>query len=165
MVTRRRGSEGRYGRWLLLVALLFGIVTMHTLGHPSAHGSDHGTSHGPQGPTAEAGAHRPATPDFHGSHEPPAEAVHVPAPAPAAANAADHAAPSTSHGGEGQGFDPASVCLAVLGALGVALLIVRLVVRRSGTALVVVDGRRLRALWPIPPPPRTHLTLLSVLRI
>ncbi|MFI1399580.1 DUF6153 family protein [Streptomyces sp. NPDC020681] len=37
---------GRCGRWGLLVALLFGIATMHTVGHPSpSHGTEHAAPH------------------------------------------------------------------------------------------------------------------------
>ncbi|MEV0259547.1 hypothetical protein AB0H82_35545 [Streptomyces sp. NPDC050732] len=41
-MARTRSRTG-HGQWLLLVALLFGIVTMHTLGHPSGgSGGGHG---------------------------------------------------------------------------------------------------------------------------
>lgn len=43
-MARTRGGTG-HGQWLLLAALLFGIVTMHTVGHPSG-GSGGGSAHG-----------------------------------------------------------------------------------------------------------------------
>ncbi|MEV5506905.1 hypothetical protein [Streptomyces orinoci] len=59
---RHASKPGRYGRLLLLAALLLGIVTMHTLGHPSggsAHGAGIGPAHmapGPAHPASAAGA-------------------------------------------------------------------------------------------------------------
>ncbi|MFK4064264.1 hypothetical protein [Streptomyces sp. NPDC029674] len=47
-------SHPGHGQLLLLVALLFGIVTMHTLGHPS--GDPGGGPHGGGGHVADAGA-------------------------------------------------------------------------------------------------------------
>ncbi|MFJ3217494.1 hypothetical protein ACIPLC_16445 [Kitasatospora sp. NPDC086801] len=48
-----RPAAPRALRLLLLAALLLGIVTMHTLGHPSAGG--HGTDHGPTRHAVSAG--------------------------------------------------------------------------------------------------------------
>lgn len=36
-MARTRSGTGRWQRLLLFAALLFGIVVMHTLGHPSGH--------------------------------------------------------------------------------------------------------------------------------
>ncbi|SCE60633.1 hypothetical protein GA0115261_110331, partial [Streptomyces sp. OspMP-M43] len=33
----RTSGSGTYGQLILLAALLFGIVTMHTVGHPAEH--------------------------------------------------------------------------------------------------------------------------------
>ncbi|MFD4632712.1 hypothetical protein ACFVYR_13060 [Streptomyces sp. NPDC058284] len=43
-MARTRGRTG-HGQLLLLAALLFGIVTMHTLGHPSGHPPDRPSGH------------------------------------------------------------------------------------------------------------------------
>ncbi len=40
----RRRATAWCGRLLLFAALLLGIVTMHTFGHPSAHASSHASS-------------------------------------------------------------------------------------------------------------------------
>ncbi|MFD4140465.1 hypothetical protein [Streptomyces sp. NPDC058572] len=86
----------RWGQLILLVALLCGIAAMHTTGHPSAE-SGHA-------------AHRPAH-TGHTSVQPyHARVADVPA--------VDERAPVSA-------MDPASVCLAVLGAWGLALLVVR----------------------------------------
>jgi hypothetical protein len=237
MVTSRRA---RHGQLLLSVALLFGIATMHTMGHPSsAHGPRHGPApapvvadaHAPPGGEAAAAVpHRghakhlplgakPAEPAQYGQypalgaqpaahaeatrHRPPgtkpvepaepAKSAQDPALGAERAAHADPAAPAkpahraaASLGGAsasvpdapaGRGFvdsqgpghdgmDPAAVCLAVLGGWGVALLVARLVARRPADQLLAdAHARLLRALWPDPPPPRTVLARLSVLRI
>ncbi|MEC4017232.1 hypothetical protein [Streptomyces sp. H27-D2] len=61
-------------------------------------------------------------------------------------------------------MDMTSVCLAVLTAWTVALL-AALTARRPDGLGAPSPSRALRALWPIPPPRRTLLSQLSVLRI
>ncbi|NEE56735.1 hypothetical protein G3M55_70785, partial [Streptomyces sp. SID8455] len=61
MRTRAGAVAGRAGRLLLLAALLLGVLTMHTLGHPAGdHGSAHGAAHEPgtvaAAPAAPAGS-------------------------------------------------------------------------------------------------------------
>ncbi|MEU8552177.1 DUF6153 family protein [Streptomyces roseoverticillatus] len=132
------------GRLLLLSALLLGIVTMHTLGHPTGHA---GTGH-------RAGTHAAA--GMHAQEAHPREAAR-PAPGPTADDPLS--AP---------GMDPMSVCLAVLGAafLALVLLLVTAALRRPAAALAAARARLLRPLWPIPPPPRhKSLARLSVLRV
>jgi hypothetical protein len=65
------------------------------------------------------------------------------------------------------GMDPLSVCLAVLLGGFTLLLLLATALGRPGAAAVhpAVLTRLLRALWPVPPPPRTLLSRLSVLRI
>ncbi|MGI5454239.1 hypothetical protein ACQEWB_13885 [Streptomyces sp. CA-249302] len=124
------------GRLLLFAVLLLGIVTMHTLGHPSEHGS---------GSVSPVGAHR--------SHQ-------VAAPHPQEWVGAVTAMPSMS------GMDPASVCLAVLGGFTLLLLLAALYVSTRRVRLAPPrPARLLRDLWPNPPPPRRLLSRLSVLRI
>ncbi|WP_372407069.1 DUF6153 family protein [Streptomyces luteireticuli] len=144
---RGRGkADGTWcGRLLLFAALLLGIVTMHTLGHPTGH--DAPTSPGHPAHSAhsarsvQAQAH-PGTPD------------------------GDRAAPPPHHR---PGLDPMSVCLAVLGAgwTVVLLLALRFLRRPAGAAVAAaVRARFAHALWPIPPPPRHKaLARLSVLRV
>ncbi|MEU2856410.1 hypothetical protein ACFZB6_00185 [Streptomyces syringium] len=153
----RRKATAWCGRLLLFAALLLGIVTMHTLGHPSEHGS------GQPGPTAA----RPVT------HAMPAHAM----PAHAAASQADDIAPAAMAAPAADaprtdppphsGMDPMSVCLAVLAAgWAVALLLgLAAFLRRSGAAAPATRARLLRTLWPIPPPRHKALARLSVLRV
>lgn len=131
MVTARRTTA--YGQLLLCAALLFGIFTMHTVGHPAEH--------------TTAGEHAAMTMD------PPAVTGH-------------HQAAAAPHHAPMRGMDPGSVCLAVLGVWGLALLAVRLLSARGRTlGTAVVRGRTLRPLWPNPPPPYgSSVAALSVLR-
>ncbi|WP_329398331.1 hypothetical protein [Streptomyces melanogenes] len=131
MVTARRTTA--YGQLLLCAALLFGIFTMHTVGHPAEH--------------TTAGEHAAMTMD------PPAVTGH-------------HQAAAAPHHAPMRGMDPGSVCLAVLGVWGLALLAVRLLSARGRTpGATAVRGRTLRPLWPNPPPPYgSSVAALSVLR-
>ncbi|PVC96107.1 hypothetical protein DBP19_06990 [Streptomyces sp. CS090A] len=125
---------------LLLAALLFGIVTMHTVGHPAA-------EHAPS-------ASVPMSVSV-------SDAVAMPvAPSDAAHSSPDHSPMS--------GMDPLSVCLAVLGAWGLALIGAWLLLglRADGRALgTPVGAGLLRVLRPNPPPPISVLASVSVLRI
>ncbi|WP_411093864.1 hypothetical protein [Streptomyces sp. 021-3] len=160
MRTRTGTVAGRAGRLLLLAALLLGVLTMHTLGHPTgdhggAHSGAHGAAHGP-GTVAAA----PAAPAGSGvaEHHSPAAGI----AAGAVTGTPDSSDPLP-------GTDPLSVCLAVLAALTLGLL-----VRAGGllwggaapgsAARVLLTGRR-GAQWPIAPPTRLALARLSVLRI
>ncbi|CAM5344205.1 MULTISPECIES: DUF6153 family protein [Streptomyces] len=152
MRTRAGAVAGRAGRLLLLAALLLGVLTMHTLGHPAGdHGSAHGAAHEP-GTVAAA----PAAPAGSGAGE-----HHSPA-AEAATGTTDSSDPLP-------GTDPLSVCLAVLAALTLGLLLRAGGLLWRGTApgsaaRVLLTGRR-GAQWPIAPPTRLALARLSVLRI
>ncbi|MEH6377666.1 hypothetical protein V7793_25510 [Streptomyces sp. KLMMK] len=162
----RNGQQGTAAAWcgrlLLLSALLLGIVTMHTLGHPTGHagtGTGHKAgTHAAAGTHAVAGAHAAAGADeTSGSHPQAHSAAPAPAPGPTAGDPLS--AP---------GMDPMSVCLAVLGTalLALVLLLVTAALRRPAAAMAAVRARLLRALWPIPPPPRhKSLARLSVLRV
>ncbi|WP_171162164.1 hypothetical protein [Streptomyces sp. I05A-00742] len=137
-----QGTAGTWGgRLLLLAALLLGIVTMHTLGHPTEHG--HPTDHG-----------RPTAPAAHTAHSSP-HAVTAPV--------TEHLTPPPR-----PGMDPMSVCLAVLGAGWTVVLLLALAALRrpSGTAGAAPRAWHVHALWPVPPPPRHKaLARLSVLRV
>ncbi|MCC3779706.1 DUF6153 family protein [Streptomyces sp. UNOB3_S3] len=136
----RRRVAAWCGRLLLFAALLLGIVTMHTLGHPRDHGP-------------AAGAHAMAS---------------VGHAMPGAGHASVPAA-SIPHGGGHGGMDPLSVCLAVLGAGWAAAFLLSLgafLRDRTGTGPVAARAWFSRALWPVPPPPRQKaLARLSVLRV
>jgi hypothetical protein len=191
---------------LLLAALLLGIVTMHTLGHPSPSaaeghggsarmtaGAGHETAAGQSGTGPEQGHAADARTraghnaggtqvssgpvhDHNTGNVASAQAGHV---AAAAQSDSDRAhlhgggvddMGGTGHGGHGDGMDPASVCLAVLGVWSAAALLgvfVFVVVRRRRVVdfLAPVRARTLLALRPLPPPPiAERLAALSVLR-
>ncbi|NEC13327.1 hypothetical protein G3I34_13740 [Streptomyces sp. SID8014] len=152
MRTRAGAVAGRAGRLLLLAALLLGVLTMHTLGHPAGnHGSAHGAAHEPG--TVAAAPAAPAGPGAGEHHSPAAEA---------ATGTTDSSDPLP-------GTDPLSVCLAVLAALTLGLLLRAGGLLWRGTApgsaaRVLLTGRR-GAQWPIAPPTRLALARLSVLRI
>ncbi len=128
-----------YGQLMLFAALLFGIVTMHTVGHPAEHGESAAMS--------AASASSAASPAAMGEH-------------------------SSQHGSPGadapmSGMDPLSVCLAVLGVWGLALVGSWLLgLRADGRPLgTPVGAGLLRVLRPNPPPPISVLASVSVLRI
>ncbi|MEU8560796.1 hypothetical protein [Streptomyces cyaneofuscatus] len=133
-----KGGSVMYGQLLLLAALLFGIVTMHTVGHPAA-------EHAPSAAVSVSVS----------------DAVAMPvAPSDAAHSSPEHSPMS--------GMDPLSVCLAVLGAWGLALIGAWLLLglRADGRPLgTPVGAGLLRVLRPNPPPPISVLASVSVLRI
>ncbi|MGW7417373.1 DUF6153 family protein [Streptomyces sp. NPDC054863] len=145
------------GRLLLFAALLFGIVTMHTLGHPSG---EHG---GPETGSVGTGTTM-AAPDTtapRSLHTMPGAPPHT-APKTVASGTPSFSSPQ----GPLHGMDPMSVCLAVLAAWGVVLLGARLLTSRSfAWAAPRGGGAPLRAPHPRPPPRKAVLARLSVLRI
>ncbi|MEU1323317.1 hypothetical protein [Streptomyces microflavus] len=148
----RSGSRSViFGQLLLLAALLFGIVTMHTVGHPAEHA-----------PSSSASVAAPGTTSG-------AMPVSAPDAIPAAEAASDRAHPShgSPDGTPMSGMDPLSVCLAVLGAWGLALLGAWLSgLRADGRPLgTAVGAGLLRVLRPNPPPRISVLDTVSVLRI
>lgn len=128
-----------YGQLMLFAALLFGIVTMHTVGHPAEHGGSAAMS--------AASASSSASPAAMGEHSSPHGSPGADAPM--------------------SGMDPLSVCLAVLGVWGLALVGSWLLgLRADGRPLgTPVGARFLRVLRPNPPPPIPVLASVSVLRI
>ncbi|MGI5399442.1 hypothetical protein ACQEVG_08350 [Streptomyces sp. CA-135486] len=135
------GRRARFGQLLLFIALIFGIATMHTAGHPAP-------GHG--GGTAE--------------HTMSSSTAHI-AP-PGHRQTADPA--GLTHTGPelpGMGMDPMTVCLAVLDTFTLVLLAGSLLRPGPAAALAACHARILRALWPDPPPRRELLARLSVLRI
>ncbi|MGI5337547.1 hypothetical protein ACQEVS_09205 [Streptomyces sp. CA-181903] len=191
-----RGQAGaagrRVGAWcgrpLLLAALLLGIVTMHTLGHPMGHGRAEAHASSSEALTPSSATVRtsplgvlassPTTaPVRHQAGGPPVQAAAGDAPAahharppadpPAAVAPGGRTTPPPSHH---PGLDPSSVCLAVLlgGARwAVVLLLALAVLRRPADATgAMPPALAVHALRPIPPPPRRKsLARLSVLRV
>ncbi|WP_165891028.1 DUF6153 family protein [Streptomyces globisporus] len=141
MAGRTRSRSVTYGQLMLFAALLFGIVTMHTVGHPAEHSGSAGMS------AASASE----------------------APASSSAAMAEHPSPHDSPGAGApmSGMDPLSVCLAVLGVWGLALVGSWLLgLRADGRPPGAPAGAGLlRVLRPNPPPPISVLASVSVLRI
>lgn len=160
------------GRLLLCAALLFGVVTMHTFGHPASGHGGHATL------TATAAHDRgqatgPAAHDQDTAVAPHHRTTVAAAPDRGTPTAA-HERPvtrSAAHRAEGDGgaMDPGSVCRAVLTA-GAAVLLTLLTAAAllhvlSGLA-ALLGGRPAPGPWPISPPPRQKLLArLSVLRV
>ncbi|UQA33642.1 hypothetical protein [Streptomyces sp. HNA39] len=144
------------GRQLLLfAALLFGIFTMHTVGHPAEHADPDLAAH-----AAPVSAHTgpAAVSAVGGGVEVEVDRV--------SREDAHHSVPA-SPDSPMSGMDPLSVCLAVLGAWGLALVGLwlfgaRVGARRLGTP---VGSGLLRVLRANPPPPISVLATVSVLRI
>ncbi|MFJ8478007.1 hypothetical protein [Kitasatospora sp. NPDC094011] len=138
-------------RLLLLAALLLGVVTMHTLGHPS----------GSHGGTGGHGDHARVTAAQQLPGHQAAAVTDVPMTTVPMTAAAVTAAPAA-----GGGMDPMAVCLAVLAGWTLLLLVVGPLLRRSGDAAAEVRARLLRAVRALPPPGggRILLSRLSVLR-
>ncbi|MEU0623070.1 DUF6153 family protein [Streptomyces rubiginosohelvolus] len=139
MAGRTRSRSVTYGQLMLFAALLFGIVTMHTVGHPAEHGESAAMS--------AASASSAASPAAMGEHSSPHGSPGADAPM--------------------SGMDPLSVCLAVLGVWGLALVGSWLLgLRADGRPLgTPVGAGLLRVLRPNPPPPISVLASVSVLRI
>lgn len=142
-----------YGQLMLFAALLFGIVTMHTVGHPAEHGGSSVSLPAVTGHMAQA---------------PGQDQAPGPVPAPGVVDAQQsppHDSPGS--GAPMSGMDPLSVCLAVLGVWGLALVGSWLLgLRADGRPLgTPVGAGLLRVLRPIPPPRISVLASVSVLRI
>ncbi|MFH8885656.1 hypothetical protein [Streptomyces californicus] len=190
-----RSRGGSYGQLVLFAALLFGILTMHTVGHPAGHGG-RTASLSSAGPAADSSAASVADPSsatveaFSAASvadsssiitEGSSSALMTDASAvvvahPSAAVTATSSSPGTGHtpghgsGGDTpmSGMDPLSVCLAVLGAWGLALLAAWLLLglRAAGWRLgAPVGAGLLRASRPNPPPSISVLAAVSVLRM
>ncbi|MFB6522691.1 hypothetical protein [Streptomyces sp. NPDC056401] len=152
----------RWPRLLLFAALLLGIASMHTLGHPTR---AHATEDVPSVRFVPQGGHAPSG-SAHGG--PPAGVADGMADmaAPATAGSTTIAtttaeAPRPPH----TGMDPMSVCLAVLVALTLLVLGAGLAGPRRAAPLGGAARAPGRSGGPDPPPPRELLTLLAVLRV
>ncbi|MFH8359328.1 hypothetical protein ACH4FV_07010 [Streptomyces anulatus] len=153
MAGRTRSRSVTYGQLMLFAALLFGIVTMHTVGHPAEHG----------GSSVSAPAMTEHVAQAPGPDQAPGLVT-----APGVADAQQsppHDSPGS--GAPMSGMDPLSVCLAVLGVWGLALVGSWLLgPRADGRPLgTPVGAELLRVLRPIPPPRISVLASVSVLRI
>ncbi|WP_206308025.1 hypothetical protein [Streptomyces rhizosphaericola] len=160
-----RSGSVMCGRLLLLAALLFGIFTMHTVGHPAEHPDPGLTSQA--GPVAAQSAPMAAQAGPGSAHTGPAAVSAVEVEVDGVSGGAAHHSGPASPGSPMSGMDPLSVCLAVLGAWGLALVGLWLFgVRVGGRGLgTPVGAGLLRVLRANPPPPISVLATVSVLRI
>ncbi|MFJ7265685.1 hypothetical protein ACIQV3_03310 [Streptomyces sp. NPDC099050] len=172
--SRTQRPAVRWPRLLLFAALLLGIASMHTLGHPTrAHAMEDVPSvrFVPRGGHTPSGAAHGGRPDTaHGMARDTAQDTasasaaqsHTTAPVVTAATpVAAFGAPGPRH----TGMDPMSVCLAVLGALTLLVLGAGLAGPRRTAPLGGAARAPGRSGGPDPPPPRELLTLLTVLRV
>ncbi|MEU5953546.1 hypothetical protein [Streptomyces sp. NPDC047525] len=163
MAATKRSANGR--QLLLLAALLFGIVTMHTLGHPTGHPTGHSSPSHSAGQSSPSHSTSPST--SHASVSEQAAGQQEMSDGGHAAPARPHLAATSASSPVGtDGMDPLSVCLAVLSALTLLLLLKAGLLRPGGFAVPARPlARLLDGLRPNPPPPRILLSCLSVLRI
>ncbi|WP_328790686.1 MULTISPECIES: hypothetical protein [unclassified Streptomyces] len=151
-MTRSAQRAAPGARLLLLAALLLGIVTMHTLGHPTE-------SHTVEDVSAAhsvASAGQPATAGRGGTRH---------TSAPATTDTSSPTVPWWGHAVPATEMDPTSVCLAVLAGLVVLLI----GTGRTGSRRTAPLGGAARIPvrsggGPDPPSPRELLTRLAVLR-
>ncbi|WP_327283151.1 hypothetical protein [Streptomyces sp. NBC_01205] len=174
----------RWPRRLLFAALLLGIVTMHTLGHPSrSHAMEDATAVAAVAPAGRAADHTARLTPDHTAGRPPAltpdhtarltpdytagrapERAAGPAPG---VHTADPGAPGPAAEAPpvGSGMDPMSVCLAVLGGLTLLILGAGPAGLRDAAPLGGAARAPGRSGGPDPPSPRELLTRLAVLRV
>ncbi|MFC4942051.1 DUF6153 family protein [Pseudonocardia sp. GCM10023141] len=143
-----RAGSWRWERVLVVLALLLGVVAMHSLAMPMA--DEHAM------PMASAAM----TQDLHG---------HVMAGPVAPVDAVSAGMPDAMHPGPAQSPDAHTMmhlCLAVLGALLLLTVwVMTFVIRTRSVADAVPIRVRIAALWPRPPPPTSvRLAQLCVLR-
>ncbi|MDX3525914.1 hypothetical protein P1P75_05565 [Streptomyces sp. ID05-39B] len=152
IVSRRLRVGGAFGHLLLIVVLAFGVLAMHTMGHPE-HTSGRGTDalmHAVVG-THQGGMSVGAA-DTRTSAEPAEITDHV---------TVASAAPSVDE--PMISMDVLSVCVAVL--TGWLLWLFLCAAARRKEQLTELLARVMAVLRPSPPPPRPLLAQLSVLRI
>ncbi|MEU4730627.1 hypothetical protein [Streptomyces sp. NPDC023588] len=160
-MTRSGERAGPGARLLLLAALLLGIVTMHSLGHPA---DSHAVEDAPAGRSVASAGHTRGAERVHaqGQAQGPAQDP-IPvagAPLPAAAVGITNAAGT----GTGTGMDPMSVCLAVL--TGLVLLYLGAGPAGSRDTAPLGGAARIPGRSGGPgPSPRELLTRLAVLRV
>ncbi|MEV0808238.1 hypothetical protein [Micromonospora sp. NPDC050200] len=156
MRTATGSTAGWWARLLLLACTLLGLAAMHTIGHgthsAASHPDDHAAAMSPRAlvtstlPEAVKVAH-----------------AALPEVVPVAHAAAPVALPADQPGGAPSGW---SVCLAVLGAVTVALLLVALLLGRARPAVVLrhPSGSSRGPRAPPPRPAGLRLATVSVLR-
>ncbi|MCX5271074.1 hypothetical protein [Streptomyces virginiae] len=172
-MTRSAQRAAPGARLLLLAALLLGIVTMHTLGHPTeSHAvQDVSPAHSVASaalpaPAAHGGTRHiaAATPDT--ATTPAITAVGTAVGTATAAGVPSPAVPAWGYEMPATEMDPMSVCLAVLAGLVVLLI----GTGRTGSRRAAPLGGAARIPGrsgggPDPPSPRELLTRLAVLRV
>ncbi|MEV4705433.1 hypothetical protein [Actinoplanes sp. NPDC049316] len=148
MTITQAASVGRAVRWILLFCTVFGLATMHTLGHTGVHLDPHGSS-------AVMADAPPAT----ATGAAPPDVTAMAAAATGGHCPDDHCGGQRDHGG----MSGWAICLAVLGGLAVAVLLAALLLMPATGLLAASRARRSSLRAPRPPPrQRMGLTVASV---
>ncbi|MGW7459241.1 hypothetical protein [Streptomyces sp. NPDC054797] len=156
-MTRSGERAGPGARLLLLAALLLGIVTMHSLGHPA---DSHAVEDAPAGRSVASAGHTRGAERVHAQGQ---AQGHAQGPIPVAGAPLPAAVGIST--GTGTGMDPLSVCLAVL--TGLVLLYLGAGPAGSRDTAPLGGAARIpgRSGGPGPSSPRELLTRLAVLRV
>ncbi|MEV0725802.1 hypothetical protein AB0I37_23860 [Micromonospora purpureochromogenes] len=176
MRTATARPAGWWARLLLLACTLLGLAAMHTIGHGTHSVASHPDGHAAAPVRAAVGggavsqrvmvaqAALPETvPVAHGAASEAVPVAHVAGPVSFAGQVGAVALPVDQPGGAPSGW---SVCLAVLGAVTVALLLATLLFGRAHYAVATRHSSR-PSRGPRAPPPRPvglRLATVSVLR-
>ncbi|MDF6042138.1 hypothetical protein LRD69_08155 [Streptomyces sp. JH14] len=170
-------SSATYGQLMLFAALLFGISTMHTVGHPAEHHSHDAVvtvGQSAHGADAAGGTRMVPAPDGARvtAHGP--DAARVTSAGPEAPGATELSAVPMEAASElasvlpaamGGGMDSMAACLAVLGTWGAVLAACLMALRPTDRLRQAACAPLSRALWPSHLSGRTVLARSSVLRI
>ncbi|MFH9818567.1 DUF6153 family protein [Streptomyces sp. NPDC017230] len=150
--SRQVRAGGALGHLLLVVVLAFGVLAMHTMGHPddSSGPSMSPTSH-MSAMDGTSTAHDPGTPLAMTGTEP---VGHV----------ADPSGSSPTHG-PGAAMDMLSLCVAVLFSAWMLVTLLKSAFARHPEWLARLLAQVAAVLRPNPPPRCPDLTQLSVLRL
>ncbi|WP_327131827.1 hypothetical protein OG311_12240 [Streptomyces sp. NBC_01343] len=160
---RTAQRAARWPRLLLLAVLLLGIVTMHTLGHPSrSHAMEDATAVAAVASAVRAAGHTSG--HIAADQDPDHTADHGTGGTPRREAPGDRA-PAAGAPLPGTGMDPMSVCLAVLGGLTLLILGAGPAGLRDAAPLGGAARTPGRSGGPDPPSPRERLTRLAVLRV
>ncbi|MER7465187.1 hypothetical protein [Streptomyces sp. NPDC097981] len=160
---RTAQRAARWPRLLLLAALLLGIVTMHTLGHPSrSHTMEDAAPLAAVASAGRAADHMTGPAPDHGTGLAKGHGAAAPTGTAQASGDRRPAAEAPPHG---TGMDPMSVCLAVLGGLTLLILGAGPAGLRDTAPLGGAARAPGRSGGPDPPSPRELLTRLAVLRV
>ncbi|MFK4547146.1 hypothetical protein RKD29_006742 [Streptomyces tendae] len=150
--SRHARAGGALGHLLLVVVLAFGVLAMHTLGHPDdSSGSGMSTTSHMSAMDGTSTAHDPVSPLALTNTEP-------------VGHAADPSDASPTHA-PGAAMNMLSLCVAVLFSAWMLLTLLKSAFARHREWLARLLAQVAAVLRPNPPPRCPDLTQLSVLRL